>query len=573
MLRILVPDFRSSTGLFKTLKAEHNLKGTGKDLFDAAVYRDAASTSSFHSMLRSMSSLATAATPTPFHHLIARLAHEGRLLRLYSQNVDGLETSLEPLRTEVPLPVKGPWPKTIQLHGGLEKMACSKCNNLSSFEPELFEGPVPPLCVACEDLDRVRTEHAGKRSHGIGRLRPRMVLYNEANPDDEAIGAVARADMRTRPDAVIVVGTTLKVPGVRRIVREMCSIVRDRRDGLAVWINHDPVPSGKDVERCWDLIVRGTADEVAERVGLGRWDEPIEEVQPLSQEEEKRVEETEPPRVVIPSTMRKASHPILEIATFEGSEEGDCVKVEPLKDTTNTTQPRLKNPASQGRSINTVLGRRKNPIETKQGVQAKKVAGKSATGAVKPTARKVSQPKQSLQKTRTPAAQTLQAHFKLSKARVPPSSATKNPKGRPVKSAAPNASTVSPVKKTATAARGRKSRSPTPAALRKTAGAGKTLPKKKKVPDTGKGKDKDKGKASSGPMDAVSPGSKKVNATPNARNVGDEGACCSASVKIGAVGGKKGQTRLLSFPGLTGLMRKKVGEGVAAGGGSSAGVG
>jgi len=37
-----------------------------------------------------------------------------------------------------------------------------------------------------------------------------MVLYNEHNPDDESIGSCASHDMRMRPDAVIVAGTTLK---------------------------------------------------------------------------------------------------------------------------------------------------------------------------------------------------------------------------------------------------------------------------------------------------------------------------------------------------------------------------
>lgn len=224
-------------------------------------------------MVRSLSVMTKSAKPTAFHHMVARLAHEGRLLRLYTQNVDGIDTSLIPLATATPLPVKGPWPKTVQLHGGLEKMSCTKCHELSNFHAELFEGPEPPQCQSCLTLDRVRTENAGKRSHGVGRLRPRMVLYNEHNPDDEAIGSVTKADLRTRPDAVIVVGTTLKVPGVRRIVREMCSVVRDRRDGLAVWINRDPEPTGKEFENCWDIVVKGNSDEVAELAALRKWDE------------------------------------------------------------------------------------------------------------------------------------------------------------------------------------------------------------------------------------------------------------------------------------------------------------
>ncbi|ORY09093.1 DHS-like NAD/FAD-binding domain-containing protein [Clohesyomyces aquaticus] len=269
-----IPDFRSSSGLFSSLRKQHNLKSSGKDLFDASVYQDDSSTSTFHDMVRSLSQQTKNAKPTAFHHLLATLAAEGRLLRLYSQNVDGIDTSLPPLKTEVPLPKKGPWPKTVQLHGGLDHMVCSKCHKLSDFDAEQFNGPVPPACGHCAENDELR-RIVEKRSHGIGRLRPRMVLYNEHNPDDEAIGSCASLDLRTRPDAVIVAGTTLKVPGVRRIAREMCNVVRDRRDGVAIWINNDPEPIGKDLQNCWDLVVRGPCDEVARHAAMRKWDEPV----------------------------------------------------------------------------------------------------------------------------------------------------------------------------------------------------------------------------------------------------------------------------------------------------------
>ncbi|GAB7363908.1 hypothetical protein MBLNU230_g4471t1 [Neophaeotheca triangularis] len=286
-----IPDFRSSTGLFTSLKSEHKLKGSGKHLFDASVYKDDTSTSSFHSMVSSMSRLTRDAKPTAFHHMLATIASEDRLLRLYSQNVDGIDTSLDPLSTSVPLR-KGEslkWPRTVQLHGGLSKMVCSKCHEISDFDSDLFSGPTPPLCSSCEEINDIRTNHEGKRSHGIGRLRPRMVLYNEHNPDDEAIGAVTRDDLRKRPDAVIVVGTTMKVPGVRRIVREMCGVVRNRRGGVAVWINNDPPPVGKEFEDCWDIVVRGTSDEVASRAAMRHWDD-TDSFAAISDEDAKKAE-------------------------------------------------------------------------------------------------------------------------------------------------------------------------------------------------------------------------------------------------------------------------------------------
>lgn len=223
-------------------------------------------------MVRDLSSLMKEAKPTSFHHMLASIAHDRRLMRLYTQNVDCLDTSLEPLRTNIPLNNKGPWPVTIQLHGGLEKMQCTKCNQVANFDGSRFQGAEPPLCKDCEQHDIVRTTFAGKRSHGVGRLRPRMVLYNEYNPDEDAIGRVSQADLRRVPDAVIVVGTSLKVPGVRRIVRELCQATRSKRDGFTAWINLDPVPQGPDMKDIWDLVVRGKSDDVASLLSLPHWD-------------------------------------------------------------------------------------------------------------------------------------------------------------------------------------------------------------------------------------------------------------------------------------------------------------
>ncbi|KAH7162994.1 DHS-like NAD/FAD-binding domain-containing protein [Dactylonectria estremocensis] len=280
-----IPDFRSSTGMFATVKNQHKLKGSGKHLFDASVYKHDASTESFHAMVREMAQKTKSAKPTPFHHLLASLAQEGRLLRLYSQNIDCIDTSMDPLATNVPLNTKGPWPVTVQLHGGLEKMVCTKCGKLETFNGEVFDGPEAPLCRTCEVDDEVRTAHAGKRSHGIGRLRPRFVLYNEYNPDEEAIGNVSSADLKTRPDAVLVVGTTLKVPGTRRLVKEMCQVTRGRRNGLTAWINVDSEPKGADFKDCWDIVVRSKCDNVARLAALPPWDCTIGDDYLLSQEE------------------------------------------------------------------------------------------------------------------------------------------------------------------------------------------------------------------------------------------------------------------------------------------------
>ncbi|SLM40988.1 Sirtuin family, catalytic core small domain [Lasallia pustulata] len=382
-----IPDFRSSNGLFTTLRSEHKLKASGKHLFDASVYQTDSSTSSFHDMVRSMSHLVSAAEPTEFHHMLATLASQGRLMRLYTQNVDGIDTSLPPLATSVPLSSRGPWPRTVQLHGGLEKMVCSKCSHLSDFEPALFDGPEPPPCNVCVETDKVRTDHAGKRSHGIGRLRPRIVLYNEHNPDEEAIGTVVSSDLRTRPDAVIVVGTSMKIPGVRRIVREMCGVVRGRRDGLAVWINRDPPPVGKDFEDCWDLIVRGPCDEVAKHAAMHRWNE--DEYKECTESEVERVKQRNGDiKVVIdPPTDGRNT---LGIPTPTASPRPKHLALAKPKIVLKLSAPKIKtkeaNPTGKGASMSQVL---KTCSSTT--VQAKPTKKASKPSSTKPSDAKINQ--------------------------------------------------------------------------------------------------------------------------------------------------------------------------------------
>ncbi|RMZ92049.1 hypothetical protein DV736_g711, partial [Chaetothyriales sp. CBS 134916] len=374
-----IPDFRSSQGLFKRLKGEHKLKGSGKELFDASVYKDDSSTSSFHDMVRKLSSLASDAKPTLFHRLLARLSSEGRLLRLYTQNVDGLESHLPPLKTQVPLNHKAPWPQTIQLHGGLEKMICQKCRHVSAFEPHLFDGPVPPSCPECIAHDLARTEHAGKRSHGIGKLRPRMVLYNEHNPDEDAIGAVTTADFRTRPDAVIVVGTSMKIPAVRRIVHEMCRIVRDRREGSTIWINRDAPPAGKDLENLWDLVVKGDSDEVARLANMGEWDDWVPVIaEDFTESDVERIRSSQGDvSVEITTPKKKPAFANLDLGSaamtpplspkyknIDVKDESSCpprLKLNVAGAKAKKSGLGLKNPASEGRKLSEVIRKGTKP--------------------------------------------------------------------------------------------------------------------------------------------------------------------------------------------------------------------
>jgi NAD-dependent histone deacetylase SIR2 len=353
---LIVPDFRSTDGLFKSLQKKHNLKASGKLLFDAAVYQDDALTGPFHELVRSLSVEAAKCQPTKFHEMLASLGQENRLKRLYTQNIDGLETSMKPLETEIPLSVKGRWPVTIQLHGSITKMVCQKCRHLKNLDPEQFCEADPPDCDECADNDQAR-KGAGQRSHGVGRMRPRIVLYNEHNPDEEAITSVMNADIKSRPRVLVVAGTSLKIPGVRRLVKSLCTVIRSRKDGVTMFINNEP-PAGKEFDNCFDLIVQGSTDEVADLVKLKSWQdpepyamplpEPVFGIKPVSDEELSASDSEQKVAVVITSTPKKRPRSDTGLMTPSSShDEKPVVK--------KLTQRKIINPASSGKSINSLL--------------------------------------------------------------------------------------------------------------------------------------------------------------------------------------------------------------------------
>lgn len=124
--------------------------------------------------------MTAAANPTAFHSFLDKISP--RIMRMYTQNIDSLENRFESLSTNVPLPPKAPWPKTIQLHGDLNHATCSKCRWVGLLDPNLLSSNEEMGCAECRIADDVR-QVVGKRCQGVGKIRPRVVLYNESNPD------------------------------------------------------------------------------------------------------------------------------------------------------------------------------------------------------------------------------------------------------------------------------------------------------------------------------------------------------------------------------------------------------
>ncbi len=230
-----VPDFQT-------------IRKSARTSFDISVYNSPVETDRFHTMIRNMSRLSAQAEPTSFHRFLDGLAHNGCLLRHYTQNIDCIERRLPNL-----------WGKTVQLHGRIDKAKCQFCGWNGPLESEWFCGSGLPDCNRCEEIALER-ERMGKRRLGVGRLRPNVLLYGEDNPKGDMIGELTEQDLRTGPEVVFVVGTALKVPGARRLVTELSHAAK-ARGGFTVWINTDAPPFG--LKLLLDFAFQGDCDEVA----------------------------------------------------------------------------------------------------------------------------------------------------------------------------------------------------------------------------------------------------------------------------------------------------------------------
>lgn len=255
-----IPDFRSSNGLFSSLATKES--GQGKNLFDYNLFRNTDSIAAFEDMIRSLAKLSNTAQPSPFHRMMDSVSAQNRMLRLYTQNIDDLDTQLPNLQTCVPLTPKE-FPKNVQLHGSIKLLNCSKCNYTCPLStPKLITS-----CTNCRELNEVR-QIAGKRTHSEGFLRPRIVLYNEFHPDGELIGRITEKDLKSKPDCLVISGTTLKIPGVKRLVKEMARVVH-ANNGYVIWINIDLPPQNVvDYIDYIDLVVVGDCQLVPGLVKL-----------------------------------------------------------------------------------------------------------------------------------------------------------------------------------------------------------------------------------------------------------------------------------------------------------------
>lgn len=279
-------------------------------------------------MIAGLSQAVQDAKPTPFHELLNTLDKRGQLIRCYTQNIDSLEEKVglsygvppPPQRKSpkkrppptgsqspsaspaAPTPSIDTTPRCIPLHGTLKNLHCRACSAtfpLADSIHRFVDGTIPP-CPQCSEFETTR-QIVGKRSRGVGILRPSIVLYGEEHQEGEGVGDIVKRDLtggknrRAPPDLLLVVGTSLRgVPGTKRIVKEFSKAARsgvssasppsslpstpsasrkaspaeapDDHPMRTVYLNLDfPMPA-RDWESTFDVWVQGDLQDVAARV-------------------------------------------------------------------------------------------------------------------------------------------------------------------------------------------------------------------------------------------------------------------------------------------------------------------
>lgn len=209
-----IPDFRSrGCGLYATLDADEYGLSCPEDLFEWEVFRD--DPRPFYRFAKALyfpKGRDKPLEPSDSHRFLALLQKKGMLLRVYTQNIDGLEQAA------------GVSPKKmVYAHGSLQWATCCKCKHRVSsadIEDSILAGTVPrctqnasppeekPVSKRSSSRKRARPVRSPARKGCGGVLKPGVTFFGET-----LHGNVSRSLEidREKADALVVIGTSLSV--------------------------------------------------------------------------------------------------------------------------------------------------------------------------------------------------------------------------------------------------------------------------------------------------------------------------------------------------------------------------
>ncbi|KAL0945002.1 Hst3 protein [Colletotrichum truncatum] len=166
--------------------------------------------------------------------------------------VEGCETSVLSESQAQRQDKKSSGVECVFLHGSLESLRCFLCGKICAWDEEGRANETmsgrQPECPYCAGATAARQER-GKRALGVGKLRPDIVLYGEEHPSAHLISPIVTHDLGLCPDLLLILGTSLKVHGLKVLVREFAKTIHSR-GGKVVFVNYTKPP-----ESSWGDII------------------------------------------------------------------------------------------------------------------------------------------------------------------------------------------------------------------------------------------------------------------------------------------------------------------------------
>ena len=272
------PSSQSSTTSTAGQRSSPASRLRGQDLFDARVWARPETAAVFYRFVASLrQTIENEVTNTSLTHKFLRTLRDGgRLMRCYTQNIDGLEAreglEMDMARgrgnkrrfmrknLQAPRPVQTHETdfdggcEVVQLHGELQTLRCTLCQDLQDWDTEatalLLDGEAPGCekCIAKND----EREAKGKRGVSVGLLRPNIVLYGEEHPSNQLLAPFVPFDISSDPEILIIMGTSLKVFGLQKVVKDFAKQIHSRKDGKGkvIFVNRT-----KPAESVWDDVI------------------------------------------------------------------------------------------------------------------------------------------------------------------------------------------------------------------------------------------------------------------------------------------------------------------------------
>ncbi|KAG8736722.1 hypothetical protein FRC10_009031 [Ceratobasidium sp. 414] len=226
-----IPDYRSEGGLYNTQPSELGTDVSSQDLFDIRNLRSAETLGAVGRMMARLRITARDAAPTEGHLYIKELHRAKRLLRCYTQNVDGIQTRGHPDMSDY----------VLELHGRNE-LRCHRCKmppegNLRELDHRVLSEGLA-WCSRCVDRGEAGLPLEERRLRPLppGCLLPDVVWNQDSR--DHSIGGQSLEQLQEKDglaDLLLVIGTSIGTQGVARLVRSLATNVH-RRKGAVVYI-------------------------------------------------------------------------------------------------------------------------------------------------------------------------------------------------------------------------------------------------------------------------------------------------------------------------------------------------